>query len=64
MIAEFRRAQHFTKKRKARLEVQPAGMHMLDYVVLTFVLVESMRKERSEVEHIVANYAQWCIMQV
>ena len=46
VIAEFHHARHFIKKRKARLEVQPAGMRMLDYIVLTFVIVESKRRER------------------
>ena len=46
VIAEFHRKHYFTKKRKARLEVQPEGMHMLDYIILTFVLVEKKRRER------------------
>ena len=45
-IAKFHRAHYFTKKQKARLEVQPAGMEMLDHIVLTFVFVESKRRER------------------
>lgn len=57
VIAEFHRAHHFTKKRRARLEVQPAGTHMLDYIVLTFVFVENMRKERNKGVHTAANYA-------
>ncbi|KAF9644778.1 hypothetical protein BDM02DRAFT_843365 [Thelephora ganbajun] len=46
VIAEFHRAHYFMKRRKARLEVQPAGMHMLDYIVLTFVFAEDKRRER------------------
>jgi len=46
VIAEFHRAHHITKKQKARLEVQPAGMDMLDYIVLTFVFAENKRRER------------------
>ncbi|KAF9784308.1 hypothetical protein BJ322DRAFT_1109031 [Thelephora terrestris] len=46
LIAEFHRAHHFTKKQKARLEVQPAGMDMLDHIVLTFVFAEQKRRER------------------
>jgi len=46
VVAKFHRAHYFTKKRKARLEVQPAGMGMLDYIVLTFVFVENRRRER------------------
>ena len=48
VIAEFHRAHHIIKKRKARIEVQPAGMHMLDYIVLTFVIVENKRREREK----------------
>ena len=48
VIAEFHRAHYFTKKQKARLEVQPAGMNMLDYIILTFVFAENKRREREE----------------
>ena len=48
VIAEFHRAHHFVNKQKARLEVQPAGMHMLDHIVLTFVFAESKRREREK----------------
>jgi len=46
VIAEFHRARHIIKKEKAKLEVQPAGMHMLDYIILTLVIVEQTRRER------------------
>ena len=46
VIAEFHRARYFVKKQKARLEVKPAGMEMLDYIILTFVFAESKRRER------------------
>ena len=46
VIAKFHRAHYFTKKQKARLEVQPAGVDMLDYIVLTWVFAEDKRKER------------------
>ena len=46
MIAQFHRARPLKPKRKARLEVQPAGMEMLDYIVLTFVFAETKRRER------------------
>ena len=46
VIAIFHRAHHITKKQKARLEVEPSGMHMLDHIVLTFAFVESRRRER------------------
>ena len=44
VIAEFHRAHHLTKKQKARLEIQPAGMDMLDYIVLTFVFAETRHR--------------------
>ena len=46
VIAEFHRARYIVNKRKARLEIQPAGMQMLDYVILTFVFAEHKRRER------------------
>jgi hypothetical protein len=46
VIAEFHRAHHFTKREKPRLEVQPAGMNMLDYIILTFVFAENKRRDR------------------
>jgi predicted Zn-ribbon and HTH transcriptional regulator len=46
VIADFHRAHHILKKQKARIEVQPAGMAMLDYIVLTFVFAENKRRER------------------
>ena len=46
VIAEFHRAHRFTRKEKPRLEVQPAGMDMLDYIILTFVFADSKRRER------------------
>jgi len=46
VIAEFHRAHHFTRKEKAKLDVQPAGMAMLDYIILTWVFAENKRRER------------------
>jgi len=46
VIAEFHRAHHFKRREKPRLEVQPAGMDMLDHIVLTFVFAENKRRER------------------
>ena len=48
VIAEFHRAHYFTRRRKARLEVQAAGMGILDHIVLTFVFAENKRREREE----------------
>ena len=46
VIAEFHRPNHITNKQKARLEVQPAGMGMLDLIILTFVIVDWTRRGR------------------
>ena len=48
VIAQFHRALHFPKKQRARLEVQPEGMNMLDYIILTFVFVEDEHREREK----------------
>lgn len=45
VIAEFHPVCP-TEEQKARLEVQPAGVGMLDYIVLTFVFAETRRRER------------------
>jgi len=41
-------ANYLAKRRKARLEVHPAGVDMLDYIILTFVFVENKRRVREE----------------
>ena len=46
VVAEFHRAHYVRKKQKARLEIHPAGMDMLDHIVLTFVFVEDKRRQR------------------
>ena len=46
VIAQFHRAHYFTRREKARLDVQPAGMAMLDYIILTWVMVENTRRDR------------------
>ena len=46
VIAEFHRPHFFKNKQRARLEVRPAGMNMLDYIILTFVIVDQRRRER------------------
>ena len=46
VIAEFHRAHHIRKKKEARLEIKPAGMDMLDHIVLTFVFAEDKRRQR------------------
>lgn len=46
VIAEFHRPTLFRNKQKARLDIQPAGMEMLDHIILTFVFVDWKRRER------------------
>jgi len=46
VVAEFHRAHHLMRREKPRLEVQLAGMNILDYIVLTFVFAENKRRER------------------
>jgi hypothetical protein len=46
VVAEFHRPYRITNRQKARLEVQPAGMGMLDHIILTFVIVDQTRRER------------------
>ena len=46
IIAEFHPRHYFVEKQKARLDIQPAGMDMLDYIVSTFVFAERKRRER------------------
>jgi len=36
----------FSGKEKSYLEIQPEGEHMLDYIMVTFVYIEKLRKER------------------
>lgn len=57
VIAEYSSEHHFTKKRTARLEVQQSGMHMLDYIILTFIFVEYQRKVRKDAVNDSAAYA-------
>lgn len=44
LIAQFHGASLF-KREKAYLEVTPAGMGMLDHIVVTFIPVELRRRE-------------------
>ena len=45
VIAQFH-PRRLVKRQKAQLEVQPAGMKMLDYIVLTFLFAEKIRRDR------------------
>jgi hypothetical protein len=51
VIAEFHPAHHLINSRRARLEVQPEGMKMLDLIILTFVYVERKRRQREGAEN-------------
>jgi hypothetical protein len=46
VIAELHQAKRILRKRKARIEIQPAGIEMLDHIVLTFVYAEYKRRKR------------------
>jgi len=46
IIAEFHTVHRLIKTQKVRLEIQAAGMVMLDYVILTFMFSERKRGER------------------
>jgi len=46
VIAKYHRAHYFTRREKAKLDVQPEGMAMLDYIILTWMYVENKRRER------------------
>lgn len=46
LIAQFYMANLFkSKKEKSYLEVTPAGMAMLDHIIVTFIPVEVRRRE-------------------
>jgi len=47
LIAQFHRAHHTIKKRKARPKVQLARIHLLDYTVLAFVIIGRGRREQA-----------------
>jgi len=47
VTAQFHRAHHTIKKRKARPEVQLARIHLLDYTVLAFVIIGRGRREQA-----------------
>lgn len=47
LIAQFHGGSLF-KKEKAYLEVTPAGMGMLDHIVVTFIPVEVRRRDHRE----------------
>ena len=48
VIVQFHRAHYLLKKKKARIEVQAAGMEMLDYIILTFVFAENGRRDQEK----------------
>ena len=46
VIAEVHRAHRVFKRSKVHLEVAPAGLTMLDQIVVSLVYVEKKRRER------------------
>ena len=48
LIAEVHKAHRFFRKRKAYLEVAPAGLTVLDQIVVSLVYVEKKRREKQK----------------
>jgi len=48
MVAKLHEARHFFRRRRAYLEVAPAGLTMLDQIVVSFVYVEKTRREKRD----------------
>ncbi|KAF9653260.1 hypothetical protein BDM02DRAFT_3107827 [Thelephora ganbajun] len=48
LIAELHKAHRLFRRSKAYLEIAPAGLTMLDQIVVSFVYVESKRRERKQ----------------
>ena len=46
LIAKLHEAHHIFDRRKAFLEVAPAGLTMLDLIVVSLVYVEAKRRQR------------------
>jgi hypothetical protein len=48
MIAKFHRKQYgiLSKRRDAYLEILEGGTHILDQIVITWILVEKLRRDR------------------
>lgn len=46
LILAKTRQTHFFRSGHAALELEPAALHMLDFVVVTWVYVEHRRRER------------------
>ncbi|TFK64519.1 hypothetical protein BDN72DRAFT_846505 [Pluteus cervinus] len=48
VVAKFQEKQHriFSKSRLAFLEISSVGMHMVDLIFVTFVYIETLRKEK------------------
>jgi hypothetical protein len=49
-VARFHRATLgiIGKKRKAMLEVSPEVAHMMDTIIMTFIYVEKLRKDKEK----------------
>ena len=48
LVAELHKAHHVFRRRKAFLEIAPAGLVMLDQIVVSLVYVESKRREKED----------------
>jgi len=48
LVAELHRAHHFIRRHKGYLEVEPAGLTMLDQIVVSLVYVEKKRREKRD----------------
>jgi len=46
LVAEMHKQRHVFRRRKAYLEVAPAGLAMLDQIVVSLVYVEKKRREK------------------
>jgi uncharacterized membrane protein YgcG len=48
VVAELHKAHRVFRRRKAFLEIAPAGLAMLDQIVVSLVYVESKRREKGD----------------
>ncbi|KDQ61145.1 hypothetical protein JAAARDRAFT_32149 [Jaapia argillacea MUCL 33604] len=48
LVARLFEGSTFTSKRKSRLEIFPAGIHMMDLIVVTLVYVDKIRRDRQQ----------------
>ena len=48
LVAGLHKARHFVRRRRAYLEIAPAGLTMLDQIVVSLVYVEKKRREKQD----------------